>query len=355
MANNKYKTYFDFRNNNCEAKYPSNPDKLKKIIMENPYGDKKYSVYEKIVRNFMKPVGCGENQHSPAGKQYLMNSEHAKGYYWFYENDKFIVDIHNFRLTEDMLEYVVYGLFDILELISTYSISASGEWLDPYQTFEPNTMFFASSKFPFKPFILHKNSRYFAVGVKLKKNIFEDEYFKKMGIKDKEISKVFFSTQGSMVDKIKKIAYEILDCKMDGVIAEMFFDAKVKEWIYIAFEAYKTNLEKIKKLSNDEEKSLEIVARYIEDHYALDLPQELLQRLATMSKTKLKDSFKIKYNMSITEFIQRKRINAAENLLLSSDISIREIARAVGYNSASRFSTLYKRYKGISPKDVRIK
>ena len=57
--------------------------------------------------------------------------------------------------------------------------------------------------------------------------------------------------------------------------------------------------------------------------------------------------------MTITEYTQRRRINIAENLLLTTDLEIKDIAKSVGYKSASRFSTIVKRYKGLFPKELR--
>lgn len=72
-----------------------------------------------------------------------------------------------------------------------------------------------------------------------------------------------------------------------------------------------------------------------------------------MSGTKLKKLFKQKYQMSITEYSQRKRMNMAEILLLNSNLNIKEIAESVGYSSHSKFSTYYKKYKGTYPKDIK--
>nr|WP_257009264.1 AraC family transcriptional regulator [Peptoniphilus indolicus] len=72
-----------------------------------------------------------------------------------------------------------------------------------------------------------------------------------------------------------------------------------------------------------------------------------------MSGTKLKKLFKQKYQMSITEYSQRKRMNMAENLLLNSTLKIQDIAAAVGYSSHSKFTACYKKYKGIYPKDAK--
>ena len=72
-----------------------------------------------------------------------------------------------------------------------------------------------------------------------------------------------------------------------------------------------------------------------------------------MSGTKLKKLFKQKYQLSITEYSQRRRVNMAEALLLNTSLSIKEISESVGYSSHSKFSSCFKKFKGIYPRDVR--
>lgn len=57
--------------------------------------------------------------------------------------------------------------------------------------------------------------------------------------------------------------------------------------------------------------------------------------------------------MSITEYSQRRRMNIAEILLLNSNLKIKDIAESVGYSSHSKFTTCYKKYKGVYPKDIK--
>lgn len=73
-------------------------------------------------------------------------------------------------------------------------------------------------------------------------------------------------------------------------------------------------------LNRQDDLAIRAVSDYINKHYFLDTPQEKLEKIAMMSGTKLKSSFKKKYNMTITEYTQRKRVKAAEKLLLSSDL-----------------------------------
>lgn len=43
----------------------------------------------------------------------------------------------------------------------------------------------------------------------------------------------------------------------------------------------------------------------------------------------------------------------AEILLLNSNLKIKDISESVGYSSHSKFTTCYKKYKGVYPKDIK--
>ncbi|WP_155811910.1 helix-turn-helix domain-containing protein [Anaerococcus lactolyticus] len=163
---------------------------------------------------------------------------------------------------------------------------------------------------------------------------------------------MFFQSKNSIVNPISRIAKDILTCKLENIEAKIFFEEKVKEWFYITVDASEYS-KKYRPLSTEDEKLIENVERYISDHYSINIPQSLLEKIACMSGTKLKESFKKKNNLSITEFTQRKRMNVAEQLLLNTDLEIRYIAKTVGYTSPSRFSKLYKRFKGVYPREVK--
>lgn len=98
---------------------------------------------------------------------------------------------------------------------------------------------------------------------------------------------------------------------------------------------------------------MKIIADYIDDHYATAISQKTLEKISTMSGTKLKKLFKQKYQCTITEYTQRRRMNMAEILLLNSSLKIQDIAGAVGYSAHSKFSTCFKKYKGMYPKDIK--
>ena len=77
---------------------------------------------------------------------------------------------------------------------------------------------------------------------------------------------------------------------------------------------------------------------------------------ACMSESKMKKLFKSVYNMSIIEYIQRKRISVAEHMLIQTDLTIAVILRIVGYSNPSRLIEIFKRSYGFTPLKIqRIK
>ena len=99
--------------------------------------------------------------------------------------------------------------------------------------------------------------------------------------------------------------------------------------------------------------ALDELTHYMDEHYSLILRCRRFPPLHVMSESKMKKLFKSVYNMSITEYIQRKRISVAEHMLIQTDLTIAEISRIVGYSNPSRLIEIFKRYYGFTPSKYR--
>ena len=51
------------------------------------------------------------------------------------------------------------------------------------------------------------------------------------------------------------------------------------------------------------------------------------------------------------EFVTATRVNAAKDLMASTDLKIYEISERVGFESAFYFSKVFKKVEGISPRE----
>lgn len=295
---------------------------------------------------------CACTKYSSAGTSFCQRTGPFRGLFWIYENEDFVIDIHNLRILEDF----VMPLDDIwskcVEVLTTYIINGNGECFAPYQNITSNSLLIADTHNSKLRFSLHANSPYISVGVHFKKKMIKEFIIDRAEISQKDPVHIFFTTRQLVTQKIGALANEIINYKGSGIAAELFFEAKAREWLSIVLNEYDNKSGK-KPLAYEDELAIDCVVSYISDHFNADIPQNFLEEIAMMSKTKLKTVFKQKHNMSITEYIQRKRVNMGEYLLLTTDMLIGDVARAVGYACPGRFTDLFKRYKGMYPKDVR--
>ena len=313
--------------------------------------------YYDFVKEYMNVDECKNNRkYSSAGHTFCWsknNSTHAEGLYWFYEGDGFIIDVHDFYIREEVIQNSTYSMSDYVSIYSSYIVSANGEKFNPYQTLTANslcTLDFDNIKDDFL-FLLHENCYYLAVSIGFKRELL-DKHLSSINIDPESFYRALLQTNQIILTKsLEKVAMEILNCKMEAPAADFFLKAKANEWISIVIDTY-LNRKKYK-IEIDDDKALEDVAKFLEDHFATNVNQETLEKISKMSGTKLKNLFKEKYGQSITEYTQRKRMNVAETLLLNTQLPIKEIAESVGYLSASKFSIYYKRYKGKLPSEVR--
>ncbi len=313
--------------------------------------------YYNFVKEYMNVDECKNNKkYSSAGHTFCWSKEdstYAEGLYWFYEGDGFIIDVHDFYIREEVVQNSTYSMADYVSIYSSYIVSANGEKFNPYQTLTANslcTFDFDNIKDDFR-FLLHENCYYLAVSIGFKKELLK-KHLSSINIDLESFYRALLqSNQIILTKSLEKVAMEILNCKMSAPAANLFFKAKANEWISRVIDTYLNR--KNYKIESDDDKALEDVARFLDDHFSMNINQRTLEKISKMSGTKLKNLFKEKYGQSITEYTQRKRMNVAETLLLNTELPIKEIAESVGYTSHSKFSIYYKRYKGKLPNEVR--
>lgn len=92
---------------------------------------------------------------------------------------------------------------------------------------------------------------------------------------------------------------------------------------------------------------------YIEDHLSENLSLEMLAEHAAYSTFHLSRIFKRYTNNTLNKYIVNKRIDRAKILIKTTDTSITEISRNVGFNNYNHFYRTFKAITGINPVDYR--
>lgn len=107
-------------------------------------------------------------------------------------------------------------------------------------------------------------------------------------------------------------------------------------------------------LSSDGSDSLSTVVDYIKEHYPEPISINTLCEISSFSKSHLIKRFKSSFGCTPYQYILDVRLTAANRRLHSGDISINELAYAVGFNSSVSFIRAFKRKYNISPGSLRL-
>lgn len=91
------------------------------------------------------------------------------------------------------------------------------------------------------------------------------------------------------------------------------------------------------------------IKRYISDHLADKLSIDLLSERLHYSRSYLTSQFRKSEGLSISEYIYNERIENAKRLLLSTALSISQIAEQTGYSTLQYFYKCFRDATGLSP------
>ena len=95
------------------------------------------------------------------------------------------------------------------------------------------------------------------------------------------------------------------------------------------------------------------VVDYINFNFASEITMDDLCAVSGVSKQYLCLLFKNTLASRPMEYIAKRRIQAAKELLVSTNKGIEDISEEVGFCTASYFCKLFKRYEGMTPSAFR--
>ncbi|MGN0630915.1 MAG: AraC family transcriptional regulator [Ruminococcus sp.] len=97
------------------------------------------------------------------------------------------------------------------------------------------------------------------------------------------------------------------------------------------------------------------ILEYIDSHSGEQLEIQKLADMCHMSYSHFAKLFRENYGRSCKEYITYIRLNKAQDLLLHTDYDLNYIALETGFFDCSHFIRSYKKWRGITPKQERMK
>ena len=165
-------------------------------------------------------------------------------------------------------------------------------------------------------------------------------------------SKEHFLYQTDYNLTIAECLHEINYNGYSGLIRRIFLESKALDLLWMQIKQYSEEQRGILNQVNMRKNDLELImkAKRILCERLKDAPTiKELAKLVGTNETKLKKGFKKLYGKTIYNYLRHERLNRAKVLLAEEQLSVKEVAEAVGYTNRSAFARRFREKFGVLP------
>ncbi|MBT2770958.1 response regulator [Halomonas sp. ISL-60] len=138
-------------------------------------------------------------------------------------------------------------------------------------------------------------------------------------------------------------------------------DSETANWIFHCLrdpdELWSTLIGRVSRIRDNKQMSIQTIVdkvqSYIEDHLSHGLSLDELGKVAHLHPVYLSKLFKQETGENVSNYISRKRLERASQLLKDSELRINDIGQMVGYKKNQYFIQLFKVEYGVTPYQYR--
>ena len=158
--------------------------------------------------------------------------------------------------------------------------------------------------------------------------------------------------------KMEDYVKTLRDLKTEGMTRVLQIEGEVYHLLamHIArHDRYQKNEIVPNSLLKEELKKIRQHAKRILDDPSLNYNLDQLSKDSGLSQAKLQEGFKFLYARTVTEYIRHVRLEAARDLMNTTDLNISQIVYTIGFTSRSYFSKIFKEKYEMTPLEVKKK
>ncbi|WP_062055376.1 helix-turn-helix transcriptional regulator [Aquimarina longa] len=228
----------------------------------------------------------------------------------------------------------------------------------------------------FQTAVVHSNNRLqnqilISGGKRLVLNIIfvdKEEYFNKLSKESSQFGKkllqyindkpMYFHS-GNYSLKIAEQLKLLIDIEYTNEISELL-SQKGRYYLILAKQIEKFCLEIDNNSNNsgllkNELKMISEVSDFIKKHPEIQHSIKTLCLESGLSPAKLQEGFKFMFERTVSDFVRNVRLEKAENLIRTTELTISEIVYSIGLTSRSYFCKIFKKKYHYSPKEYKSK
>lgn len=148
-------------------------------------------------------------------------------------------------------------------------------------------------------------------------------------------------------------AYRMFQDSVSRTLSNRVEYSKVDMIKYINY-LFDRTMEKMDELQK-ENSLIGTVRKYIDKHYSSNIGRDEIAAAVCIAPSYLSKQFREETGQSLREYINSKRIDAAKQLMSTTKLNLTDIALQVGFENIPYFSTVFKKYCGVSPSEWKEK
>ena len=154
----------------------------------------------------------------------------------------------------------------------------------------------------------------------------------------------------SDTDRIKEIFTSLCEHYNTGIANDdILLQSLILKLIYILSENSASVIKSTQKSNN--QKTIERTLEYINNNLSADLTLERLASAANFNAIYFHKLFKASTGKTLHEYVEEQRIKKSISLLISTNMTLAQIAYECGFSSQSYFSYAFKKKKGATPRE----
>ena len=157
---------------------------------------------------------------------------------------------------------------------------------------------------------------------------------------------------GTMIPVLR----EIVRARAQDPLHWMLVSSRAHELLYLTLRSAELlggEIAATLRLTPRDRRRLSQVRDLLADQYVSPPGLAELARHFGMSPARVCSGFRVQFGESTTEFVRRRRMEVARELLQQNRVQVRQVARAVGYSHHSTFTAAFARHFGVAPKVLR--
>lgn len=290
----------------------------------------------------------------------IINYKLLDGKYFSYYTDGFCILRCNYEVAQKCTDIIVIkGEYIHITLLASGSFRVLKKGFDDYLDIKPGTLQFAhfnEHDVEMEMSAVDEKLHYTRIFLSKKfyLELLENEKWTKNDFFFNEVKNHkhvdFGIVKISMNYRIVEILNAIAENAYEGLMGNFYLFSKLKE-LFLMAHIFRSEAVFFNAIKSDEVEKLEEVKVYLEKNYDQTPTIKQLSRIVLLNEFKLKNGFKELYNCTIHAYVTQLRMEKARKMLLE-EFTVNDVSSVLGYKSVSHFIASFRKYFGVTPKQI---